>query len=304
MSPLRGALAAVTAHPAVNFVVTNRIPRRLLTRMVARVSRIETRLIYRLSMALWEMGAGSLHLEEAERSDFRSVHDCFVRRLKPGSRPIEGTPGSLISPCDGIVASAGRIERGTLIQAKGHRYSLTELLAGAERAERFEHGSYVTLRLTAAMYHRFHAPADCRVSRVVYVPGDTWNVNPPALARVERLYCRNTRVVVPAMPYGHDQPLVMVAVGAILVASVQLQFLPFALDETYAGTPLIRCNAMLRKGEEMGFFQHGSTMIVVVSHRLRPDTAVAIGDTVRMGQRLFCAAEGQSASLASPCSSK
>ena len=183
--------------------------------------------------------------------------------------------------------SAGRIVEGTLIQAKGHSYSLTELFAGGERAERFEHGHYVTLRLTAAMYHRFHAPADCRVNRVVYVPGDTWNVNPPALARVDRLYCRNTRVVVPGTPCGHDESIVMVAVGAILVASVQLLFLPFALDETYAGRPQIRCDAALRKGEEMGFFQHGSTMIVVLPDRFRPAPPVQAGDLVRVGQRLF-----------------
>lgn len=289
MSTLRSMLDTVTGHPGVNFAVTNRIPRRLLTRLVARLSRIENRAVYRLSMALWQMGAGSLHLEEAERQDFRSVHDCFVRRLKPGSRVIDATPGALVSPCDGIVVSAGRIVSGTLIQAKGHSYSLTELLAGGDRAERFEHGYYVTLRLTAAMYHRFHAPADCRVNRVAYVPGDTWNVNPPALDRIERLYCRNTRVVVPVTPCGHAEPVVMIAVGAILVASVQLLFLPFALDETYAGRPLIRCDVALRKGEEMGFFQHGSTMIVVVPDRFRPDPAVTIGGTVRVGQRLLLA---------------
>ena len=287
MSTLRSMLEAVTGHPGLNFAVTNRIPRRWLTRLVARLSRIESRAVYRLSMTLWEMGAGSLHLEEAERSDFRSVHECFVRRLKPGARVIDATPGSLVSPCDGIVVSAGRIVEGTLIQAKGHGYSLTELFAGGERAERFEQGHYVTLRLTSAMYHRFHAPADCRVNRVAYVPGDTWNVNPPALARVDRLYCRNTRVVVSSTPCGHDEPIVMVAVGAILVASVQLLFLPFALDETYAGRPLIRCDVALRKGEEMGFFQHGSTMIVIAPDRFRPAPPVETGDIVRVGQRLF-----------------
>ena len=284
---LRSMLDAVTGHPAVNFAVTNRIPRRLLTRLVARLSRIENRAVYRLSMALWEMGAGSLHLEEAERPDFRSVHECFVRRLKPGARVIDRTPGSLVSPCDGIVVSAGRIAQGTLIQAKGHSYSLTELFAGGERAERFEQGHYVTLRLTAAMYHRFPVPADCRVHRVVYVPGDVWNVNPPALARVDRLYCRNTRVVVPATLSDTGEPVVIVAVGAILVASAQLSFLPFALDETYTGRPLIDCDVGLRKGEELGFFQHGSTMIVVVPDRFRPAPQVKAGDVVRVGQRLF-----------------
>jgi phosphatidylserine decarboxylase len=302
MNTLRSMVDAVSGDPRVNFTVTNRIPRRLLTRLVARVSRIENRLLYRLSMALWEMGAGSLHLEEAERSDFRSVHECFVRRLKPGARAIDPTPGALVSPCDGIVVSAGRIVKGTLIQAKGQSYSLAELLAGGEDAERFEHGHYVTLRLTAAMYHRFHAPADCRVNRVVYVPGDTWNVNPPALARIDRLYCRNTRVIVPCTPAGHDEPVVMVAVGAILVASVQLLFLPFALDETYAGRPLIRCDVAFRKGEEMGFFQHGSTMVVVAPDGFRPDAALTTGDTVRMGQRLFCQADRQPVSPASRAS--
>src|SRR5262245_15753397 len=81
MSTLRSMFDAVTGHPAVNFAITNRVPRRLLTRTAARLSRVENRAVYRLSMALWQMGAGSLHLEEAERQDFRSVHECFVRRL-------------------------------------------------------------------------------------------------------------------------------------------------------------------------------------------------------------------------------
>ena len=144
-------------------------------------------------------------------------------------------------------------------------------------------------------------PADCRVNRVAFVPGDTWNVNPPALERVERLYCRNTRVVIPATVSGTDGAVVLVAVGAILVASVQLSFLPFALDETYVGSPLIGCDVTLRKGEEMGFFQHGSTIIVVLPHRFRPDPSVRLGDIVRVGQRLFLPAlEDQGEAPASP----
>ena len=156
----------------------------------------------------------------------RSLRDCFTRELAPGARPIDTTPGVLVSPCDGIVVACGRIDGTTLIQAKRHRYALEELLTDPGLVDSYRNGSwYVTLRLTAAMYHRFHAPCDATIDEVRFVPGDTWNVNPATLARVERVYCRNTRAIVLMRVIGSTAVVTLVPVGAVLVSSIHLNFL-------------------------------------------------------------------------------
>src|SRR6516164_1563369 len=109
---------------AFNFVITNRIPRRLATLFMGWFSRIEQPGLCRLSLAVWQRFGGSLNLHESKQSRFVSVHDCFVRQLKDGARPIDVRPGVLVSPCDAIVGACGRIDGSELIQAKGHTYSL------------------------------------------------------------------------------------------------------------------------------------------------------------------------------------
>ena len=120
---------------------------------------------------------------------------------------------------DGIVGAAGPVIAGECLQAKGFAYTLMDLLADRDLVRQYQQGSYVTLRLTAGMYHRFHAPADCEVQHVSYISGDTWNVNPIALQRVENLFCKNERAVIRLRlePSGHI--ITLVPVAAILVAS-------------------------------------------------------------------------------------
>ena len=109
--------------------------------------------------------------------------------------------------------------------AKGFPYSLDELIGDRALVDRYRDGSYVTLRLTSTMYHRFHAPADCRVDEVIYISGDTWNVNPATLSRVGRVYCRNTRAVIPIHVAAASTRVTLVPVGAVLVSSIHLDFL-------------------------------------------------------------------------------
>ena len=147
-------------------------------------------------------------------------------------------------------------------------------------------GVYVTLRITAGMYHRFHAPSDLHVTRTVYVSGDTWNVNPIAQKRVERLFCRNERAVVQTrLPDG--APLVMVPVAAILVASIRLHFLDTLLHLRYQGPNQIECNATYKRGEEMGWFEHGSTIIVFAPKGYAVCAENQPGAALRMGQPLM-----------------
>jgi len=242
----------------INFLFTNRIPRGLATRFMGWFSRIENPAVAAHSIAAWRMFA-DLGLHEAKKTRFTSLHDCFVRELKDDARPVERDPAILASPCDAIVGASGRVEGTRLFQAKGFPYSAGDLLG--EAAHTYRDASYVTLRITSSMYHRFHAPHDLKVERVTYFSGDTWNVNPIALKRIERLFCKNERALVECR-LADGRPLALVPVAAVLVASIRLHCLNELLHPDYAGPRVIACNAAYAKGEEMGWFQHGSTIIV------------------------------------------
>ena len=284
---LRSAIARIVEHEDLNFLLTNRIPRRWLTLFIGWFSKLENPLIRDSSLLIWRLFSG-LDLSEAKQTRFKSVHDCFTRELKDGVRPIDPDPSALVSPCDAIVGASGTIADGTLLQAKGFPYTLESLLGANQRERVAEYlgGTYVTLRLTSSMYHRFHAPYDCRVEQVNYISGDTWNVNPIALKRVEQLFCKNERAVIRCrLP--SDQMLTLVPVAAILVASIRLNFLDVLLHLRYRGPNHIPCAAKLKRGEEMGWFQHGSTIIAFVPPGVRLAAGLRAGATVRMGQALF-----------------
>ena len=287
---VRSALVRFFQQEDINFLLTNRVPRRLLTRFMGWFSQIEQPVVRDLSIGIWRLFS-DLDLGEAKTTRFRSMHDCFIRELKEGARPIDPDPAILVSPCDAIVGACGRVESGVLIQAKGQSYTLEELLADAALARLYHDGCYVTLRLSSGMYHRFHAPHDCRIKQVTYISGDTWNVNPIALERVERLFCRNERVVLPAHLDGSGDIVTLVPVAAILVASIRLHFVDVLLHLNYPGPNRIPCAAPLRKGEEMGWFQHGSTLIVLAPGHYRRCANVLPGSRVRMGQALLRSTE-------------
>lgn len=268
----------------LTFLVTNRIPRRALTLFMGWFSKLEHPLIARPALALWRMFA-DLRLHEAKKARFASVHECFVRELKPGLRPAEADPLVLGSPCDAIVGASGRVEGTRVFQAKDSAYTLEELVHDARLAEVFRGGTYTTLRITSSMYHRFHAPHDCRVESVTYFAGDAWNVHPPALKRVEKLFCRNERAVLRTRLEGSAQHLLLVPVAAVLVASIRLHFLDVRLHLRYRGPNMIPCNARLAKGAEMGWFEHGSTILVFVPPGFT--LLVAEGMRVRAGQALM-----------------
>ena len=282
---VRTLIARLAGHEQLNFWLTNRIPRRTATRFIGWFSKIEHALVRDASMALWRLFS-DLDLSDAKKTEFRSLHDCFVRELKDGARPVDPDPGVLVSPCDGIVGASGAIDGIELLQVKGFPYTLPELLEDCDLAEAYRGGSYVTLRLTACMYHRFHAPHDCRVESVTHVPGDVWNVNPVALRRVDKLFCRNERAIIRTrLATGHV--LTLVPVAAILVAGIRLSFLDPEISLRGKRETIRPPDVNLRKGDEMGWFEHGSTIIVFAPPGLRLCAGIAEGETIRMGQPLL-----------------
>jgi len=281
-------------HEDLNFLLTNRLPRRWLTQFMGRFSKIEQPLIRDLSIATWKFFS-DLDLKEAKKSNFKSMHDCFTRELKDGLRPIDADANALASPCDGIVGANGPIEGTQIFQAKGFPYSLEDLIGDEARGNEWRDGHFVTLRLTSSMYHRFHAPHDCEVDQVTYFSGDTWNVNPIALRRVEKLFCKNERAFIRTRITNsgpcNGQKVALVPVAAILVASIRLHFLDVLLHLKYGGPKVIPCKAQFNKGQEMGWFQHGSTIIVLAPKGFTLCDGLSQGSRIYMGQALMRWAE-------------
>jgi phosphatidylserine decarboxylase len=282
----RSAISKIFQQEELNFLLTNRIPRRLLTQFIGWFSQIEQPLVRDLSIGVWRFFSG-LDLSEARTTRFRSMHDCFIRQLKPGARPIDPDPAALVSPCDAIVGACGSLAGTSLFQIKGFPYRLEDLVGDPGLVEAHRNGRYVTLRLTSSMYHRFHAPHDCRVEQVTYISGDTWNVNPIALKRIEKLFCRNERALLRTRLTAGGHIVTLVPVAAILVASIRLHFLDAMLNLRQRGPNVFACDAALRKGEEMGWFQHGSTIIVFAPDGFTLCEGVREGAMIRMGERLM-----------------
>ena len=283
---LRHAVGRMLQHEDINFLLTNRIPRLALTRFMGWLSKVEFPVVRHLSIAIWRFFCDVDLTDSADR-EFRSLHAAFIRRLKPDARRADPDPKVLSSPCDAILGEFGRIEQGRAYQIKGFAYSIADLVGDPAIAEDMRDGWYVTLRLTAGMYHRFHAPHDITVESVRYISGDTWNVNPIALKRIERLFCKNERAPIHARMRSEGDPIMMVPVAAVLVASIRMPFLEPMLGVRDGGERLIHCRRDFAKGEEMGWFEHGSTIIVLAPARWRPCPGLAQGDLLRMGNPLL-----------------
>jgi phosphatidylserine decarboxylase len=253
----------------LNFLLTNRVPRHALTHFMGWFSGLRQPWLVKCSVAVWRLFT-ELDLAEAKKTRFNSLHEVFTRELKDGARPIDTRSEVLASPCDAIVGACGHVQQGQVLQAKGMPYPLHELLGSAAEATAWEGGSYLTLRLTSSMYHRFHAPAD-------------------ALVEHERLFCRNERAVLNMRLGGgaEGHRLAVVPVAAILVASLRLHFLNLRLHLRYGGPAELPCQALVKKGEELGWFEHGSTIIVFAPPGFALADGVEPGARVRMGQALM-----------------
>ncbi|MFA5172263.1 MAG: archaetidylserine decarboxylase [Sulfuriferula sp.] len=242
------------------------------------------------SIIRWFIGKYSVNMEEAVNPDitsYASFNEFFTRPLQDGARPL--AQADFISPVDGAISQLGNIEHDQLLQAKGHTYSTRALVGGdSELAKQFDHGSFATIYLSPKDYHRIHMPCDGRLTQMIYVPGDLYSVNPATARGVPGLFARNERVVcVFDTAYG---PMVLTLVGAAIVGS---------METVWHGTvnpPRTRNvrtwhyhdkNITLKKGEEMGRFLLGSTVVM-----LFPKDAIHFNPTwhadrtVRMGEAM------------------
>ena len=266
------------------------LPKQRLTRFAGRVASAErgpttTRLIR------WFVGKYGVDMSEAENADigsYKSFNDFFTRPLKAGLRPI--SDADFVSPVDGAISQFGAIDDHHILQAKGHRFTTTELLGGArELAAIFRHGSFANLYLSPRDYHRLHMPCDGRLERMIYVPGALFSVNPTTARGVPNLFARNERVVCVFESPEHG-PFAMVLVGATIVGSmatvwhgvVNPRRTNKVSEWTYADQAIV-----LKQGEEMGRFLLGSTIVML----FRKDAIAFNADwaperSVRLGEKM------------------
>ena len=282
---VKSLISSLTEQEDINFLLTNRIPRAALTRFMGWFSKIENPLVRDCSIGLWRLFS-DLDLSEAKKTHFKSLHDCFTRELKPGLRPTDPDPKIVTSPSDGIIGAFGTIRDGELFQIKGAPYSLKDLVSDPALVEEHRNGRFVTLRLTSSMYHRFHSPHDLHVDEVRLIHGDTWNVNPITLKRIEKLFCKNERAVIRTRLKTGDA-LTLVPVAAILVASIRLHFLDLVLNGRTRGPLTYPCDVDVKKGDELGWFEHGSTIIMLAPSHFEFADNVTEWGRIRAGEPLL-----------------
>ena len=274
------------ANEDLNFLFTNRIPRSTVTHFMGWFSKIRVSWVRDLSIRVWRLFT-DLDLSEAKKQHFDSLHDCFIRELRDGARPVDFSSHILTSPSDAIVGACGRIVNDQVFQAKGFPYTVADLFGHNTDTAIWKDGTYVTLRLTSAMYHRFHAPYQGVMHQVDYMSGDTWNVNPIALKRVERLFCKNERALLSLKIGDQGYPIALVPVAAILVASIRLHGLNLLFHSRYKGQTRFVCNVEFQKGDELGWFEHGSTIIVFAPAGFELAEQIAPGARIKMGSPLM-----------------
>ena len=222
---------------------------------------------------------------ESDISRYASFNEFFTRALKPGARPISSA--ALICPVDGAVSQFGTIDGDQIFQAKGHSYSTTALVGGdAELATHFAHGSFATIYLSPKDYHRIHMPCDGRLRRMIYVPGDLFSVNPTTARGVPGLFARNERVV--CVFDTARGPFVLVLVGATIVGSMATVWQGVITPQRRGGVREWRYDDQdisLKKGEEMGRFLLGSTVVMLFpAPALRFASDWAPARAVRLGE--------------------
>jgi phosphatidylserine decarboxylase len=239
------------------------IPQHLLSRVVGWFASSKIEFIKNLFIKNFAKKF-DVNMSEAKIEDldtFCSFNDFFTRELKDGARPIAGA--KLVSPADGAVSQLGKIELGRVFQAKGRDFSVTELLGGdSDRAEPYLNGDFTTIYLSPKDYHRVHMPCAGTLVETVYVPGDLFSVNPTTAQGVDGLFARNERLV--CMFDTEHGPMAMVLVGAMIVAGIETvwsgQVCPLPKEaqvQKFDGQKI-----KLEKGEEMGRFKLGSTVVL------------------------------------------
>jgi phosphatidylserine decarboxylase len=281
--------AGASIYVAVQYL----LPKRLISGLVFRLTRIRTRWFKNLFIRIFSR-LYPIRMDEAlktEPGDYRSFNDFFSRELKPGVRTLTGPPERILCPADGTVSQAGQIDGDLLLQAKGRQYRLETLLGDAGLTKDFIGGSFVTVYLAPHNYHRVHMPTTGSLISMRYLPGKLFSVNQATVSRVDSLFARNERIVCEfATGLG---PMVQILVGAFNVGSMATVWAGDVTPRKKRRMDYRRYDdehVHLTAGDEMGRFNMGSTVIVLfAADAVNLDPAMVSGQSVELGQTLALA---------------
>lgn len=268
------------------------LPRKGLSRALGRIARASApKSVMRVAMQAY-CRAYQVDLSECEipNAGFGTFDEFFTRKLKPGSRPLDADADAVLSPADGVIADLGPIDLTCSLRVKGRMYSVADLLGDQRAASLYAGGSFVVVYLSPRDYHRVHAPVDGRVRSVRHVPGTLFPVNDIGLMHIPKLFARNERVVVDQESDKHG-PVATVLVGAIGVGRITLSFNHDVVtndgkqfgEKLYASADAPR----LARGEELGAFHLGSTVILFTSPAAGLSLLHRAGESVRCGEALL-----------------
>ena len=266
------------------------LPQHFLSRIVYALMRCEIAWIKNSLIHVISQMAGINYAEalSPEPADYVSFNAWFTRELKPGVRSFDADPMAFLSPCDGKISETGNLHENRILQAKGQDYTVQDLLANDPVCAQLGDGYFSTIYLSPKDYHRIHMPLSGRLQRMIHVPGRLFSVAPYTARHVPRLFARNERVI--CVFDTETGPLVMVLVGAMLVSSTETVWAGEVTPnknkqvtiKDYTGE-----NISLAKGAEMGRFNMGSTVIVLMPPGALKNLAnLAAGDSVMVGQTL------------------
>ncbi len=241
-----------------------------------------------LPLLRWYVAHYRVNLDEAEKplEDYNSLLEFFTRRLKSGARVIDAE-AVVVSPVDGTLSSLGRIDGEVLVPAKGHRYTLEELLGEPESAASFIGGSFAVIYLSPRDYHRIHSPVSGEIEGFIYSPGRLLPVNPPSVSLFPKLFAVNERVTTLFSLEG-GKKLALIKVGALHVGKIALFYTNFKTNSSGKASPLKREFSpplAIEKGEDLACFELGSTVIILLSPELSL-LPLQVGETVLMGSPL------------------
>jgi phosphatidylserine decarboxylase len=268
------------------------LPQHLLSRGMHALARSRNPAVRNLILRSILRAYPQIDMRDALQPDpyaYDSFNAFFTRELRPGARPVVEAAAALASPVDGTVSQLGRIEAGELLQAKGMHYSCEGLLADASARERYGDGSFACLYLAPYNYHRIHMPFDGVLRTTRYVPGKLFSVNAATARAVPDLFARNERVIC-EFDTGSG-PMCLVLVGALFVGSIETVYAGEINPPAIRGSSAVRTldagvGRRFRRGEELGRFNMGSTVILLTARALRFAPRVEPAEPVRMGQCL------------------
>jgi phosphatidylserine decarboxylase len=273
----------------------NQLPQNLISRVAGHLAALQLPKPIMLWVIKRFARKFNINLGEISRplEDFESLQAFFIRELKAGVRPVDQTPTNFVSPCDGAYGQSGVVEKGLLMQVKGKSFRLAELLSDDKWSQSLEGATYAVLYLSPRDYHRFHAPCDMRIVEAAYVPGRLWPVNLWAVANVDEVFCVNERVVMKAdLPSQNTEPFAIIAVGATMVGKVKVTFDEVLTSNIQGGKYQRRSyapfQATLSKGQELGRFEFGSTLVLVMPKKFGRIDSQEPGTPIRMGQKIGC----------------